>query len=241
MAHHGDMPTDEARIGQLLCSRGCLTEEQLQEALAEQEAQAAEAPATPLGEICSDHGWCTMGDVAAVVLQQRKAVFRDTTLGHLLVTLGHLSLQQLEDALIEQEEFHTPLGEILVAKGFCGPEHIRAAMATQVRRRNSSLRHLTAFAFNTFNVTEIIVNQELDEILRDEGTCTCDECRANTLAIALNSIPPHYVSDHRLLMLYVERFRSESLDQIRDRIRVAAQHVRAHPKAACRDRDSMLA
>jgi len=231
---------DQERIGQLLCSHGCLTEDQLQEALDEQNSEPVGTPAPPLGEICTEHGWCTMGDVASAIRQQHDTVFRDTTLGHLLVAQGRLTLQQLEEALLDQEEFHTPLGEILIAKGFCGPEHVRAAATTQARRRNSSLHHLTAFAFNTFNVTEIIVNQELDEILRDEGTCTCDECRANTLAIALNSIPPHYVSDHRLLLLYVERFRAESLDQIRQRIRVAAQHVREHPKGACAARSSQF-
>jgi len=229
MTDHADTADQATRIGQLLCQGGWLTQDQLDQALEEQADRQALGTSSPLGEICARHGWCTMGDVAAAVRQQQDAAFRDTTLGHLLVTQDQLTLVQLDEALAAQEEVHAPLGQVLVAKGFCTPEQVQAAIALQTRRRNSALRHLTAAAFNTFNVTEIIVNQELDEIRRDEGACSCDECRANALALALNSLPPRYVSDHRLLLLFVDRFRAESLDLIRDRIRVAVQRVREHP------------
>lgn len=224
--------TPESRIGQLLVHSGCVTEEQLGEALDEQAARSALDGPAPLGEICARRGWCSMGDVATAVRTQQEAVFRDTTLGHLLVSHGHLSLEHLDQALATQEELHASLGEILIAKGFCSPGQVQSAIELQTQRRNSAIRHLTAYAFNTFNVTEILVNQELDAIRRDEGACPCDECRANALAIALNSLPTRYVSDHRLLLLYVDRFRAESLDLIRQRIRVAVQRVAASPKAA---------
>ena len=222
----------ESRIGQFLCQSGCLTEDQLRQALEEQAGRADDDAPTPVGEICARHGWCTVGDVATAVRAQQEAVFRDTTLGHLLVTHGHLTLAQLDEALAEHAERRAPLGETLIAKGLCTREQVEAAIALQTLRRNSAIRHLTACAFNTFNVVEIIVNQELDAIRREEDACPCDECRANALAIALNSLPTRYVSDHRLLALYVERFRAESLDLIRERIRVAVQRVQANPKGA---------
>ena len=229
------MPRDAAtspddRIGHFLCQGGCLSEAQLDEALAEQARLADGGAAPPVGEICAQRGWCTTGDVAAAVRQQQEAVFRDTTLGHLLVAAGHLSLEQLDEALAAQAELRAPLGELLIASGACAPDQILAAVSLQARRRNAAIRHLTASAFSTFNVTEIVVNQELDAIRREEGACPCDECRANALALALNSLPPRYVSDQRLLRLYVERFRAESLDVIRQRIRVAVQRVQDRPK-----------
>lgn len=222
----------ESRIGQLLVHSGCVTEEQLDEALDEQAARSALDGPTPLGEICARRGWCSMGDVATAVRAQQEAVFRDTTLGHLLVSHGHLTLAQLDEALAAQGELGAALGEIVIAKGFCSVPQIQSAVELQTQRRNSAVRHLTAYAFNTFNVTEILVNQELDAIRREERACPCDECRANALAIALNSLPARYVSDHRLLLLYVDRFRAESLDLIRDRIRVAVQRVAASPKSS---------
>jgi len=224
----------ELLLGQLLRQRGCLTEGQLAQALDEQTQQAASEAPPALGEICARHGWCTMHDVADTLVHQQEAVFQDTTLGHLLVSGGRLTLGQLEDALGAQRKLGTRLGEILISKAYCSREEVDAAIDLQAGRRNSALRHLTAFAFHTFNVVEIIVNQELDEILREEAGCTCDECRANALALALNSLPPRYVSDHRLLMLFVERFRAESLDLIRERIRVAVRRVKEHPKSTHR-------
>jgi len=229
------MPPDaELLLGQVLRQRGYLTESQLAQALDEQTQHAASEAPPAFGEICTRHGWCTMHDVADAIVHQQEAIFEDTTLGHLLVSQGILTLGQLEDALAEQQKLGTRLGEILVSKAFCSREQVDAAITLQAGRRNSALRHLTAFAFNTFNVVEIIVNQELDEVIRAEGGCTCDECRANALALALNSLPPRYVSDHRLLMLFVERFRAESLDLIRERIRVAVRRVKERPKSTHR-------
>ena len=234
MPQRPTQPDDENRIGEVLRRSGLLTDEQLEEALREQGAAARPGHQSPVGHICAQHGWCTMADLAAAVRQQHEAVFRGTTLGHLLVDQGCLTLEQLEAALDAQAELRAPLGEILINKGFCSRERVLAAVDLQNQRRNASLRHLTAAAFDTFNVTEIVVNQELDAILRQEGVCTCDECRANALAIALNSLPPRYVSDPRLLRLFVERFRVESLELIRQRIALACRQVKTHPKSQCR-------
>jgi len=217
------------RIGQILINKGALSEDQLRQALDEQQSLES---APPLGEICSRHGWCSSSQVAEALREQHQAIFSETTLGHILLSEGHITLGQLQEALDLQLEVNAPLGQTLVAMGACTPEIIEAAIERQRQTRSFSLRNLTAAAFGAFNITEIIVNQELDSVIREEGACGCDECRANTLAIALNTLPPRYVTDRRLLALFVERFRAESLDLIRQRVRLAARRVQSRPKSS---------
>ena len=45
------------------------------------------------------------------------------------------------------------------------------------------------------NVTEILVEQKLDELIkRGEDFCRCTQCREDIIAYALNNLNPHYVS-----------------------------------------------
>lgn len=220
------------RIGQILRNKGALTDRQLRQALAQQHATGGPAPPPRLGEICSDRGWCSSAQVADALRQQHEAIFADTTLGHILLTQNHVTLGQLQDALDLQVEVNAPLGQTLVAMGACTQEVVKAAIERQQQRRSSSLRNLNAASFGAYSITEILVNQELDLLIREEDACACDECRANALAIALNTLPPRYVTDRRLLALFVDRFRAESLDLIRQRTRLAVRRVHNRPKSS---------
>ncbi|MCL6478347.1 MAG: late competence development ComFB family protein [Peptococcaceae bacterium] len=49
------------------------------------------------------------------------------------------------------------------------------------------------------NYVEVAVEQLFDELLKNytgknPGTCTCEKCRDDMMALALNRIPPHYVA-----------------------------------------------
>lgn len=44
-----------------------------------------------------------------------------------------------------------------------------------------------------FNVTECVVESMLDEVLREEKMCTCNQCRLDVEALALNNLSPKYV------------------------------------------------
>ncbi len=44
------------------------------------------------------------------------------------------------------------------------------------------------------NLMEDIVLQHLDEVMAAEGGCTCDACRLDVVAYALNHLEPHYVA-----------------------------------------------
>lgn len=43
------------------------------------------------------------------------------------------------------------------------------------------------------NYMEVIVSNLMDEILKDINACTCDKCKLDVAAIALNDLPPKYI------------------------------------------------
>ena len=43
------------------------------------------------------------------------------------------------------------------------------------------------------NVSEDLVEMHLDACITKSDMCTCDRCRADVKAFALNILPPHYV------------------------------------------------
>lgn len=45
------------------------------------------------------------------------------------------------------------------------------------------------------NKMEAAVQQMLDEIIanKDKGVCSCERCKLDVIALALNSLPPKYV------------------------------------------------
>ena len=42
------------------------------------------------------------------------------------------------------------------------------------------------------NYMEVIVEEMIDSVLRDIKSCTCENCRFDIAAIALNNLPPRY-------------------------------------------------
>lgn len=45
------------------------------------------------------------------------------------------------------------------------------------------------------NITEMLVEKKLDELLaKDETCCKCQQCREDIIAYTLNQLSPHYVS-----------------------------------------------
>lgn len=43
------------------------------------------------------------------------------------------------------------------------------------------------------NVLEQIVKERVDEFLQKLGTCSCPRCKADTIALTLNNLPPKYI------------------------------------------------
>lgn len=43
------------------------------------------------------------------------------------------------------------------------------------------------------NYMETLVENKIDELIKDNNVCTCDRCKADIMAIALNNLHPKYV------------------------------------------------
>jgi competence protein ComFB len=48
-------------------------------------------------------------------------------------------------------------------------------------------------AYNLKNHMEDVVARLTDKYLKESGACTCEKCRMDVMALALNSLPPAYV------------------------------------------------
>jgi len=102
---------DKLRIGDLLVKEGVITEEQLQHALAIQKKQEAYSP---LGEVCIKQKLLTRNQLHKILTKYQKRI----SLGNLLINLGLITPQQLDEGLEEQKKTGGRLGGILVKKGF---------------------------------------------------------------------------------------------------------------------------
>ena len=47
-----------------------------------------------------------------------------------------------------------------------------------------------------FNVVETIANEKVLDIMTRIDMCTCEQCICDVLALALNTLPPKYVTSH---------------------------------------------
>ena len=42
------------------------------------------------------------------------------------------------------------------------------------------------------NIMEMLIEEQLDLCIAETGVCSCEQCRADIKALALNHIPPRY-------------------------------------------------
>lgn len=225
--------TDDAKIGYLLVNMGFLTEEQLKETLREQMRRESLGIQCALGELCVEYGWCTMKDIAIAMKEQEEEIFRMSTLGQILLTLGFVGAEQLGRALEAHIDFSAPIGETLVSLGYCTEEQIRIAMELQILYRAGAIRRTVSSRYHPYNVMELVVNQEIDQVIAERNGCFCEECRANMFAVAMNELPPRYVTDERLILTFVDRYRAEYIDVVRAKLELAVERVRDNPKRLC--------
>ena len=52
---------------------------------------------------------------------------------------------------------------------------------------------VTTETFEMRNYMEVCVNNLVDKVMASLGSCTCDNCRLDVMAIALNKLPPKYI------------------------------------------------
>ena len=100
------------KIGELLAREGLLSREQLARSI---EAQKEDYPSVPLGKVCVALGFVSSFDLAGVLVKHRRHIH----IGDLLVHLGLLQTDQLQEALDYQKSHHPKkkLGEVLLERG----------------------------------------------------------------------------------------------------------------------------
>lgn len=83
------------------------------------------------------------------------------------------------------------------------------------------------------NVMETLVEEHLDKFMANSNMCTCEYCRADVKALALNKLPPRYAS--RLegnLITRVDNMRSQASTDVIAAIIEAINTVGSNPRHA---------
>jgi competence protein ComFB len=79
-----------------------------------------------------------------------------------------------------------------------------------------------------FNVMEYLVYQRVDEVMAKFNCCNCSKCRKDTIALALNKLPPRYtVKSGDLTVGYT---RNKSTAEVLTALVQAVLVVRANPR-----------
>ena len=230
----GRRGSEDLQIGQLLVKMGCLREDLLKEAIEEQKRREQLGILSAIGEICVENDWCKMRDIAIAMKEQEEEIFRLSSLGQILLNLGFVGPEELGRALEVHAELATPIGETLIELGCCTEEQIRIAIEHQMLYRSSVIRRSIVSRYHPYNVMEFVVNDEIDELIAERRGCFCRACRANVFALALNELPPRYVTDERLIFTFVERYRTEAAELVRRKLEEAVELVKQQPKGTCR-------
>lgn len=81
------------------------------------------------------------------------------------------------------------------------------------------------------NIMEDLVEEEYDRAAQTLGCCTCENCRSDIIAYALNQMPPKYVASHTGEM-YSKTFilRNQHYADVLAALSKAAAVVREHPR-----------
>ena len=81
------------------------------------------------------------------------------------------------------------------------------------------------------NLMEDIVLQNLDTVMEAEGGCTCEACKADVVAYALNHLPPHYVAtDRGRLMVKLKSYEIQARADVLSAVSEAAVMVAKRPR-----------
>ncbi len=81
------------------------------------------------------------------------------------------------------------------------------------------------------NYMEICVEHAMPTIMEAMGTCTCDLCKLDIMAISLNSLPPKYIVTNKGMMYSkLQKFEVQFNADVVSAITKACEIVRKHPR-----------
>jgi predicted CXXCH cytochrome family protein len=138
---------DRQVLGDLLVLAGHITEEQLQQVLAEQRLSGGK-----FGEVCKRLGLLTEQQLRALLEFQRNQESRHDSplrLGELLVATGKITREHLEDALKKQKQSDKNIGDVLIETGYASPGSIRYGARLQRMLTRSVLAAILALGVST--------------------------------------------------------------------------------------------
>jgi hypothetical protein len=130
-------------LGALLVQAGQVTPPQLEQAVAEQQRSGEK-----LGEVFTRLGILTDPQLKALLNFQNNQGISSVSplrLGKLLVATGHITGEQLENALYQQSLSNKKLGEILVEAGYVHHNHITYGVRLQKMVMTAALAALISF------------------------------------------------------------------------------------------------
>jgi type II secretory ATPase GspE/PulE/Tfp pilus assembly ATPase PilB-like protein len=147
------------RIGELLAREGLLSREQLVLSI---EAQKEDYPSVPLGKVCVALGFISSSDLTGVLVKHRRHIH----IGDLLVHLGLLQTDQLQEALDYQKSHHPKkkLGELLLEKGLVDESALIRVLYKQSQQVDSPAKR-TGGKFAALIHYGRLQQQELDAIV----------------------------------------------------------------------------
>lgn len=112
------------KIGELLVKEGFITSKQLQEALASQ----MRGDYVPLGEVCIRLKFISKIELQQILKKHKKRIY----LGELLLNMGLISQEELEQALEVQTIEGKKLGKILIEHGYINESILINSLSTQL-------------------------------------------------------------------------------------------------------------
>ena len=231
----------EDKIGKYLTKDTILTDEQLDRALELQEEYKKVKVPLRIGEVMVETGVSSATSVSDALHRQRDRYLRSNTIGQILLELEYVTRDQLEEAMEAHLDILAPLGEVLVDQGICTQEQVDRAYKLQLIRRVTALRRPLSSHFDPLNVMELLVEEQVDSIIRDHDGCSCDQCRANVVAVSLNKLAARYMSDMESLLNQLDSYREEYSEIIRERIEKSLEQVKKNPKLSCRSKAAVPA
>lgn len=81
------------------------------------------------------------------------------------------------------------------------------------------------------NLSEDLIDIYLNDCLKNSGICTCDRCRADVRAYALNNMPAHYVvTELGDAFVRVDAMSVQSQADIVTAITLGINRVKEHPR-----------
>jgi propanediol utilization protein len=227
-----EKPSD--KLGMMLTLNKTLSEDQLKNALQTQKEYRQVLVPSRLGEVLVVSKAVPATVVSKTLHRQRDLQIRSNTIGQLLLELGYVTKEQLDETMETHFDVLAPLGEILVDRDICTQEQIKRAMDLQIMRRIAAIRRPLSSSFDPVNVMELLSEESIDDIIQYRDGCSCDKCRANVLAIALNGLAPRYISDMEILVDQLDRYREEFGALVQERLHKAVEQVKMYPKLSCR-------